>query len=280
VAALIVAGICVAIRRPAPAPLVALAGFFAAPLAAVLVPENSAIIRAAAMMPFGVLLATYGVEALWQWPLARRARLVLMPIGIAVLAAGAAYAIVRLASHAEVGRSAGPLIGAGIVLCVIAFASDAISIARIAAVGLLLAMPIQYAGFARDYFGDYRRRASNWLGGNLRGALVDLMDREARDRAPFVYFARLRSTGGLIDTRNRWVETYWTFYLTKHGRRELLDRSKPLDPDRVAAMPPRSLVLANIGDPVTDAMVRDGVLRRVNVIADEDGIRFYTILQR
>jgi 4-amino-4-deoxy-L-arabinose transferase-like glycosyltransferase len=280
VSVLIVAGMCFAIRRPSPVPLVALLGFLAAPVAAVLVPENSEIIRAAGMMPFGILLATFGVEALWQWPLIRRARLVLLPLGVAAILSGAAYALWRLVSHAPPGGSAGLLIAAGIVLCLVAFASDAVSLARIVAVGLLLAMPVQFAGFYRDYFGDYRRRSSNWLGGNLRGALVDLMDREARDRAPFVYFARLRSTSGLVDTRNRWMETYWTFYLTKHGRRDLLERSRAFDPQRVAEMPARSLVLANIGDPTADALVRDGVLRRVKVIADEDGIRFFTILQR
>ena len=38
-----------------------LVGFFCAPLAAVLVPENSEIIRAVAMLPFGILLAAMGI---------------------------------------------------------------------------------------------------------------------------------------------------------------------------------------------------------------------------
>ena len=230
-------------------------------------------------MPFGVLLATFGVQALWQWPLIRRARVALLPLGLVVFLAGLAYALWRFASHAQLGGSAGPLIGAGVALCLVAFASDAVSLARIVVVCLLLAMPVQFAGFYRDYFGDYRRRSSNWLGGNLRGALTDLIDRHAGDGAD-VYFAQLRSTSGIADTRNRWMETYWTFYVTKQGRRDLLQRWRSFDPDRVAAMPPRSLVLANIGDPTVDTLVREGALRRVNVIADEDGTRFYTILQR
>ena len=141
-------------------------------------------------------------------------------------------------------------------------------------------MPIQFAGFYRDYFTDYRRRTSNWLGGNLRGALVDLVERESRDHAPYIYFSQLRSTSGLADTRNRWMETFWTFYLTKLGRRDLLSRSRAFEPSRVNTVPARSLVLANIGDPSVDRLVREGALKRVNTIADEDGVQFFTILQR
>jgi hypothetical protein len=279
-AALMIAGICLAIRRPTPAHTIVLLGFFCAPLAAVLVPENSEIIRAAAMLPFGVLLAAMGVEASWTIARLERARAVVMPLGVAVLAGGLAYALWSLAAHRHLTGSTWPLISAGAVLCFVAFASDAVSIAKIATVLLLLAMPVQFTGFARDYFGDYRRRASNWLGGNLRGAAVELMEREQRDQAPYIYFSPLRSTSGMVDTRNRWMETYWTFYLTKYGRRELLARSRTFDPSRVNAVPARSLVLANIGDPMADRLVRQGELRRVTTILDEDGVAFYTILQR
>jgi len=279
-AILLIAGICYAIRRPAPAHLIVLLGFFCAPLAAVLVPENSEIIRAAAMLPFGVLLGAMGVAALWQWERIERAGAVIMPAGVLALAGGLAYGAWSLAAHRHLTTSTGPLIGAGIALCLIAFASDAISITKIAAVLLLLAMPFQFAGFYRDYFTDYRRRASNWLGGNLRGALVELMDRQSRDQAPYIYFSQLRSTAGLSDVRNRWMETYWTFYLTKHGRRDLLARSRAFEPSRVGSMPPRSLVLANVGDPNVDRLVRSGELKRVSTIVDEDGTRFFSILQR
>jgi hypothetical protein len=145
---------------------------------------------------------------------------------------------------------------------------------------LLLAMPLQFSRFARDYFGDYRRRSSSWLDGNIRGALVDLIDREPHAHAPYIYFAQLRSTGGQVDTRNRWMETYWTFYLTKHARQDLLARSRPFDPSHIESVPSGSLVLGNIGDPVVDGLVKSGRLHRVNTIVDEDGTRFYTILQR
>jgi len=275
-----IAGIGAALRRPAPARILVLIAFFCAPLAAALVPENSEIIRAVAMLPFGVLLAAMGIESLWRWPHIERVRLLVMPLGLALAVAGLVYAGWSLATSHHLTSSTLPLIGAGIALCLMAFASDAISITRIAAVLLLLAMPVQFARFSRDYFGDYRRRASNWLSGNLRGALLELMDRASRGDAPLVYFSELRSTSGLSDTRNRWMETYWTFYLTKENRRALLERTRAFDASRVSEIPPRSLVLANIGEPSIDRLVREGALKRVQTIVDEDGTKFYTILQR
>jgi 4-amino-4-deoxy-L-arabinose transferase-like glycosyltransferase len=280
VAVFLVAGIVSAIRHPAPAKIIAVLGFFTAPLAAVLVTENSEIIRAAAMLPFAVLLATLGVEALWTWPFLSRARLLVMPAGLVVLLGALAYAVRSLWAHGHLTTSTGPLIVAGAALCVIAFASDAISITKIAAVLLLLAMPLQFSQFSRDYFGDYRKRSSNWLDGNIRGALEELVERDQRARAPYIYFAQLRSTHGEADTRNRWMETYWTFYLTKHERRELLTRSRQFDAAKIDSVPAGSLVLANIGDPVADALVKAGQMRRVNTILDEDGRPFFTILQR
>ena len=280
VAVFLATGIVSVLRHPSPAKIIVLLGFFTAPLAAVLVPENSEIIRATAMLPFGVLLATLGVESLWRSPFVPWARVLIMPVGVVVLLGALAYGVRSLSAHGHLTSSTAPLFLVGVALCMIAFASDAISIAKIAAVLLLLAMPLQFARFSRDYFGDYRRRSSNWLDGNIRGALVDLMQREQREGAPLIYFAQLRSTRGEGDTRNRWMETYWTFYLTKHQRRELLARSRQFDASKAASVPAGSLVLANIGDPVIDALVKSGQLRRVNTIADEDGTRFFTILRR
>jgi hypothetical protein len=277
VAVLMVAGIGFAIRHPSAPNVLIVLGFFSAPLAAVLVPENSEIIRAAVMLPFGVLLASMGVVALWRWPFLQRARVVMMPIGLVVLLGALAYAARSLVTLGHLTSSTGPLILAGAALCTMAFASDAVSVTKIVAVLLLLAMPLQFSRFTRDYFGDYRRRASSWLDGNIRGALVELMEHERQDHAPYVYFAQLRSTGGLVDTRNRWMETYWTFYLTKHNRRDLIGRSRRFDASRVDAVPAGSLVLGNIGDLVIDRLVKSGRLKRVDTIVDEDGTRFYAI---
>jgi 4-amino-4-deoxy-L-arabinose transferase-like glycosyltransferase len=205
VAVLFVVGIGFAIRHPTAPNVVALLGFFTAPLAAVVVPGDSEIIRAAAMLPFGVLLATMGVVALWRWPFLSRARFVLMPAGLIVLVGGLAYAVKSVVTVGHVTSSTGLLLLAGAALCTMAFASDAISVTKILAALLLLAMPLQFSRFSRDYFGDYQRRAGSWIGGYIRGALVDLIDRERHTHASYVYFAQQRSTRGRVDIRNLWT---------------------------------------------------------------------------
>src|SRR5205814_7961276 len=115
---------------------------------------------------------------------------------------------------------------------------------------------------------------------NLRGALETLIVRERADHAPFVYFTRIRSTSGLLDTRNRWMDAYWRFYLIKHKREDLLERTVSIDTTDVKWMPARSLVLANLGDQLTGALVGAGQLKRVAVIPEIDGPGFFLILQR
>ena len=64
---------------------------------------------------------------------AERVRGMVMPAGIAVLVAGLAYGGWSLIAHRHLTSSTGPVIAAGLALCVIAFASDAASIAKIEA---------------------------------------------------------------------------------------------------------------------------------------------------
>ncbi|HUK36811.1 MAG TPA: glycosyltransferase family 39 protein, partial [Vicinamibacterales bacterium] len=140
IAALVVAGIAFAIRHPTSANVLVVLGFFTAPLAAVLVPENSEIIRAAVMLPFGVLLAALGLVALWGFPFLSRARLLLMPAGVVVLIGGVVYALKSVATLGHVTSSTGPLIVAGVALCMVAFASDAVSVTKIVAALLVAVM--------------------------------------------------------------------------------------------------------------------------------------------
>jgi len=212
----------IARRRRRPIDLLVAVVFLTAPFAAVLVPEEPSIIRAATLLSFGALLGGYGVAALSR------------------------------------GRP----------WC------------RAAAVVLIALVPIQFWLFARDYFGDYRGRSAPWLDGNVRGALEALIARQRATDAPMIYFARIRSSAGLLDTRNRWMDAYWRFYLAKHHREDLLARSHAIDTNDARSMPPGSLVLANLGDRIADGLITSGQLTVAESIQEMDGQPFFLILVR
>ena len=267
-------------HRTTPMNLLVLAGFVTAPVAAVLVPEPATIIRAVAILPFGALLATFGVEALWDARLVERPRPFILSAGVAALVLAAVYGMSTMISGLRVSRSTMILLLASVALFALGRAADRMKLGRVIAVCLLAAIPIQFGGFCRDYFTDYRSRSTTWLGGNLRGALETLIALEGRDHAPSVYFSALRSTSGLLDIRNRWMDAYWRFYLIKAGREDLLAKSGKLPPGGVEGLPAGSLVLANVGDTFTESLVAAGRLKQRAVIPEMDKPGFFVILER
>jgi 4-amino-4-deoxy-L-arabinose transferase-like glycosyltransferase len=267
-------------RRPSIPRLLVLAGFVTAPAAAVLVPEPAAIIRSVALLPFAALLAVFGLELLWTMPTVRPSRTALAAAGGVLLAVALVYGIWRLAATGRVSASTLLLIVAGGGALAASVIARPWSAGRLVACGLVALVPIQFARFSADYFGDYRVRSNSWLGGNLRGALEQIIDRADRGRDTRVYFATLQSTAGLMDTRNRWMDAYWRFYLGKHGREDLLERTAQLEAADPRTLPARSLVLANRGDRRTEAMVASGDLRLVSSIPELDREPFFVVLER
>lgn len=89
-------------------------------------------------------------------------------------------------------------------------------VSRAACVVLLAAMPLQFALFARDYFGPYRERASFWFGGNIRAALTSSIDDVEGAANPTIY----------INADIPWVDVYWRFYATARHRAALIDRAR------------------------------------------------------
>src|SRR5262245_1884375 len=235
IAFLLTAGIYSVVSRPLTTrTTLVFLGFVTAPLAALLGSEDNAITRAVTLLPFTVLLATYGIEFLWSASLG-----CLSAISIA----------------------------------------NRFSLSRVVAIGLLVLIPTHFALFYRDYFTDYRLRSSPWLGGNLRGALETLIEMEEQQHTPRIYFAILASTSGLMDIRNRWMSSYWQFYLIKNRREDLLARSGPFEMGHVHEVPPGSLVLANIGEVNTDSLVTRGELKRVRMIAEGRGAGHVSVMK-
>ena len=125
---------------------------------------------------------------------------------------------------------------------------------QIVAVLLLLAMPLQFSRFSRDYFGDYRRRSSNWLDGNIRGALLELMERDQRAARrtsilrscgpPHGEWTREPLDGDVLDVLS-----------DETGPAGAAERIAGFRCGQSRSTPAGSLVLANIGDPSIDALV-------------------------
>jgi 4-amino-4-deoxy-L-arabinose transferase-like glycosyltransferase len=138
---------------------------------------------------------------------------------------------------------------------------------------LLAVMPIQFAGFYRDYLRDYRIRSSTWFERNIRGGVEDLIARASVDAVPAVY----------LPTSIAWIDAYWRFYLLEHHREDLTARTILFDPARLDAadVPPRSLVLVEVspaGEPVANPRLSS--LRRLTNISEPNGVVSFAVLQR
>ncbi len=95
---------------------------------------------------------------------------------------------------------------------------------RWAAIAVLVSVPLQFAGFYRDYMGGYRARSSFWFGGNLRAALTDVIRLEGENNRP-VYISRT------IPFANR----YWRFYTLAEGRSNLTGQATFYEPQTLDA---------------------------------------------
>jgi 4-amino-4-deoxy-L-arabinose transferase-like glycosyltransferase len=282
-AAPIVLGIVEVLRPPRTTQgLIVLAGFVTAPLAAVLATtEHSAVIRATALIPFGLLLSGYGFRYLMKVEGFSVSSRTLAVTGTGLLAFGALYAVyLRLTQH-RMSISAAGLALAGFVLVMASRAGRPVRAARWFAGALLLAMAVQFGVFWTDYFGGYRLRSAPWLSGNLSGALTALIDVDRRTPAPHVYFTVLRSHAGLMDTRNRWMDAYWRFYAAMYGREELLERStQAFEIIDAPKTPAGSLFLSYVDDRDVMRLVGNHTLEVVQVVPELDREPFFAVLRK
>lgn len=258
---------------------IVVAGFFLGPLPAVIVPEHGAMNRAISMAPFAVLIAGYGLKFLSSLATIQYAKPVARWVGGAVALSGLVYAAVTLA-EGRLGGSAPAMLIIGIGLSLFAILSGRFKQGPMLAAGVLAIALLQFTGFTRDYFGDYRVRINSWLGGNLRGALEEMIARQPAGGSSQVYFAHLAATNGLADIRNYFMDTYWHFYLTKHGRIDLLDRTAPFDPASLDAIPAGSLILGNKGERVVEGLIESGKLEVVAAIPEMDRDPYFLILEK
>jgi len=137
------------------------------------------------------------------------------------------------------------------------------------ALALLIAMAVQFAGFYRDYFGDYRVRSYPWFEHNIRGGMEDLISRQGSAPAP-IYIAQ----------NIQWSDYYWPLYLVKHGRMDLRPHTNFLDlqaADAIAAIAGGSLALCRASD---EAVLIGAGFHRLRAIQEPDGTHSFSVLQK
>jgi hypothetical protein len=150
---------------------------------------------------------------------------------------------------------------------------DRRALVRAAAAALLVSMPIQYAFFCRDYFGDYRVRSAYWFDPeNFRAIAEYIVARDLRSPLSTVYIS-----ADVDDARPR-----WTFYLAKSGRAELQARtvyvdSRTIDLDRVT---PGSLLVLYRTDPAVPTLLATGKCSLAKLITDQGGHELAVVLER
>ncbi len=194
--------------RGSPISLAIVGGFLTSPLAGVLSGELEAN-RVLYVLPFGVLVATYGVQ---RWLDARTA-------------------IVRWGTAA-----------------------------------LLIAVPIQFAAFYSDYLGSYRTRTSFWFGGNLPGALTEVIKRSPQA----IYVSR----------EIPYADAYWRFAAIEGGRSDLIDRVSYVDGASVPDGPAGAVLVCATSPASCRAARSSPAWKPVASFEEPDGQRTFEILAR
>ena len=144
---------------------------------------------------------------------------------------------------------------------------------KTAAICLLAIVPLNFALFCSEYFGVYRIQSAFWFEFNRRGAIEEILARDASDRAPAIY---------LSTQRIPYLEAYWKLYLIKHGREDLLGRTRYFDADTldVSDVPEGSLLLASREDATLATLAASGALKTVALIPEPGDPPAFAILRR
>jgi 4-amino-4-deoxy-L-arabinose transferase-like glycosyltransferase len=220
-------------RRTA-ATVVVLAGFFSAPLAALTIFESGAIDRELEVLPFGVLLATFGIELLWGTPLRTDMRRWFRPVVAAGVLTAVGYGVWTLARRGHVSASTVPLLAACALIYGVGAATTHAKNWRPMTVCLLLLAFVEFQSFYRDYLGDYRLRAVGHFEWNRRGAEEQILARLERGHHARVFISQQIQYGDLS----------WHLYTRMLRRDDLENAITYFRPDLLEGrdIPPGSLV--------------------------------------
>ena len=235
-------------------------GFLTAPLAACLILENYAIDRALALLPFGVLLATLGVDRLWSAACPTRVGRLFAAVGALLSLAGVSYLAWTQSTRGTISASAPSLIVVGLALALTGYWTTRSRRWQPLVVLLLLLGVAQFQYFFRDYFGDYGPRSAAWYGNNIQGAIERAIALGGERQAPKI----------LLSSDIRHVDSYWQFYLRMHDREDLLPNGEPFsfDTTDINALPPDTLLVCLANDAKAKSLVESGDLTVAGVATD------------
>ena len=144
---------------------------------------------------------------------------------------------------------------------------------RTAAWCLLAIVPIHFAVFCVEYFGAYRVQSAAWFEFNRRGAIEEILAREAQEHPPAIYLSTVRTP---------YLDAYWQLYLIKHHREDLLARTRHLETDRpdLRSIPAGSLLLTSRQDTFLEKSIASGELTTVALIPEPGDPPAFAILRR
>lgn len=92
----------------------------------------------------------------------------------------------------------------------------------------LIAIVIYFYYFLNDYFNDYPKRVYNWFNFNIPNALETAIKIDKEKKIQYFY----------LDNKVYFIDRYWKFYLLKHNKENLLNKTFYFNPDN---LDPRSL---------------------------------------
>jgi hypothetical protein len=153
-----------------------------------------------------------------------------------------------------------------------------VTFGRLAMAGLFGLVLIQFATFYRDYLGEFQARGSADVEGNVRGAFESVIERTRQQQPPPVIY--LGKIGPYY-----YGELFWKFYLIKHHREDLLQRTiadMEFKPERVRTLPPGSLVITSPTrqiDEEIDGLAASGVVKGRELVKAPDGAPIFWILE-
>lgn len=144
----------------------------------------------------------------------------------------------------------------------------AIVLRRVGLAALALALAVQFSTFHADYFGAYRARSAFWFNGNHPGALEPLIAEHPVTDPRRIY----------LSDQLPWIRSYWKFYLVRHARLDLLDRTVYFDATSIdpTALPPGTMLLTGAGAPDEARLRQSANLRVLTQIHEPDGSVTFT----